>query len=680
MELPPEKRREILVVDDTPANLSILTQMLSQQGYLVRPALTGELALKAVKKSHPDLILLDIMMPGINGYHVCQELKAHEHTRDIPILFISALDDPMEKVKAFELGGVDFITKPFHAQEVLARVNTQLKLQQMQQQLQAQNAQLRQEIHERKHTEELLQQRNRELVLLNQVGQLFSSSLELKHVLETALAEVQRLLDAFSTSFWLLEPGTDELVCMHAKGSGSENLINVRLSTGQGISGWAVAHNESALVEDLDADERHVKHVDQQTGIRIRSMMSIPLQVTGTVVGVLNLVDPRVGHFTQNDVTFLEPIAAEAAIAIENARLYTMAQQEIAERKRAEQSLRWYTWELALLNNMSNSLQECHTEEDTYAVVMDTCKQIFPSDSGYVALLDDSRTMLQPVLSWGIYPSRAAIFEAQECSIFQKNEALPAHPVDIESECVRLNMFSEDTASRCTCIPLSASDEVLGVFSLISTINPDDSEAEVKQQLEPKQMIANRLAEHYALSLANLRLREILRIESIRDPLTGLYNRRYMEETLHQVASRATRRNTSVALIMLDIDHFKTFNDTYGHEAGDVVLEELGKLLREMFRGEDVACRYGGEEFLLILPDISLENASQRAEQLLIQVRKLHVPYQNMHFRITMSIGVAMLPNHGSHIQHVVSAADSALYQAKQEGRNQVIVASSWFC
>jgi len=127
---------------------------------------------------------------------------------------------------------------------------------------------------------------------------------------------------------------------------------------------------------------------------------------------------------------------------------------------------------------------------------------------------------------------------------------------------------------------------------------------------------------------------------------------------------------------MLDIDHFKTFNDTHGHEAGDVVLRELGVLLRSDFRVEDIACRYGGEEFLLILPGATLEVAQRRAEDLLLKVRELRITYQRTIFHITVSIGVAALSSDGS-VQDSVNAADAVLYQAKKNGRNQVVVASS---
>lgn len=133
----------IVIVDDSPENLNVLTRMLSEQGYQVRPAINGELALKATRKALPDLLLLDIMMaPGIDGYEVCRQLKADAATREIPIIFMSALHETINKVKAFEIGGVDYITKPFQIEEVLARVHTHLSLRKLQTRLEEKNAQL----------------------------------------------------------------------------------------------------------------------------------------------------------------------------------------------------------------------------------------------------------------------------------------------------------------------------------------------------------------------------------------------------------------------------------------------------------------------------------------------------------------------------------------------------------
>ncbi|MCP4348574.1 MAG: diguanylate cyclase [Desulfobacterales bacterium] len=157
MKTPP-KKGTIVIVDDTPDNLRLLTQLLNEQGYKTRPIPNGERALSAIQKAPPDLILLDIMMPEMNGYEVCEKLKSDESIRDIPIIFLSALNEAIDKVKAFSVGGVDYVTKPFQAEEVLARIRTHLTLQKIQYQLQEQNTQLQQEVRQRKKAEEILYQ------------------------------------------------------------------------------------------------------------------------------------------------------------------------------------------------------------------------------------------------------------------------------------------------------------------------------------------------------------------------------------------------------------------------------------------------------------------------------------------------------------------------------------------
>ncbi len=296
----------ILVVDDTPANLRLLVGLLKDQGYKVRPAPNGKHALKVSRNEAIDVILLDIMMPEMDGYEVCRQLKAQEATRDIPVLFLSALNDTFDKVKAFEAGGVDYITKPFQAEEVLARVETQLSL--------------------RRYLQEM-QRRNKELALVNQISRLFSSSLDLDQVLQTTLTEIQRVLNAFSTSVWLLDEEADELVCKEMIGPGREELIGLRLPAGEGITGWVAQHGESLVSPDIYADPRHHQSGSPPDEQSPRSMLSVPLQVTGSVVGVLNVVDPAINHFSESDLRFVEPIASAAATAIENARLYTSVQQ-----------------------------------------------------------------------------------------------------------------------------------------------------------------------------------------------------------------------------------------------------------------------------------------------------------------------------------------------------------------
>lgn len=176
---------------------------------------------------------------------------------------------------------------------------------------------------------------------------------------------------------------------------------------------------------------------------------------------------------------------------------------------------------------------------------------------------------------------------------------------------------------------------------------------------------------------AALREREALLLElSVRDHLTGLFNRRYLEETLERELRRASRRHQPLGVIMLDIDEFKHFNDTYGHAAGDVILHELGKLVIDHTRGEDIPSRYGGDEFMIILPDASREVTCMRAELIQDHTRNYQIQFDgNILEVITISFGIAIFPEHGSTSADILRAADAALYRAKREGRDRIVVA-----
>jgi diguanylate cyclase (GGDEF)-like protein len=181
-----------------------------------------------------------------------------------------------------------------------------------------------------------------------------------------------------------------------------------------------------------------------------------------------------------------------------------------------------------------------------------------------------------------------------------------------------------------------------------------------------------------SISIAGLNLRGKLEHQSIRDGLTGLFNRHFMEIALERELRRAARHNKPVAILMLDIDHFKEFNDTYGHDAGDTVLRELGEALLQSVRNEDILCRYGGEEFVAIMPELSLDAAMERAESLRRMVSEMRVRIRGESLReITLSIGVAVYPQHAETLEEVLRAADRALYEAKHLGRNRAIPAES---
>jgi diguanylate cyclase (GGDEF)-like protein len=230
-------------------------------------------------------------------------------------------------------------------------------------------------------------------------------------------------------------------------------------------------------------------------------------------------------------------------------------------------------------------------------------------------------------------------------------------------------------ATGYLCVPLVAQSVSLGILHirLLSCSIHRGEEGELKA----KERLAVAIAENLALSLANLKLWETLQNQAIRDPLTGLYNRRYLEETMDREIHRSRRLKAPLGVVMMDLDHFKDFNDSFGHGAGDALLSALAHVITAGIRTEDIACRYGGEEFLLVMPGCSLETILERADHIRRAVKALQVKYHGRLLKsTTISLGVATFPEHGSTGDEVITAADAALYRVKQGGRDRVEIAA----
>ncbi|KOR38651.1 diguanylate cyclase [Planktothricoides sp. FACHB-1370] len=344
---------------------------------------------------------------------------------------------------------------------------------------------------------------------------------------------------------------------------------------------------------------------------------------------------------------------------------------EIEERKQAElalsqktQELQQRNFELTELSKMSNFLQVCLTIEEAYKAIAASVQVLLPEISGALFKIDESREFVEAVVTWGELLSDLKSFIYSDCWALRRSQ--PHWVTQRHPNLVCKHIHSEP-AEYC-CIPVMAQGQALGLLYL--------SAAQPGKLTTDKQLLVAYLTEHISLALANLKLRETLQEQSIRDPLTGLYNRRYMEEFLTREIDRALRKQLPLGMIMLDVDHFKRCNDTFGHEAGDTVLRKLGHFLHKSIRNSDIACRYGGEEFILILPEANLENSVQRAGQINQGIRQLEIVHNGQVLdRITTSMGVACFPTNGSTFEEVIRAADAALYQAKKQGRDRVEVA-----
>lgn len=325
--------------------------------------------------------------------------------------------------------------------------------------------------------------------------------------------------------------------------------------------------------------------------------------------------------------------------------------------------------EIRLLSQMGELLQSCRMGEAAYAIIAQSLGQLFPEDSGALYVFASSRLLLERVGVWGEAPPPEPEIAPTDCWGMRRGELFSGGDGYHQPRCRHV----QNGQRPYFCVPIGPPSEELGLLQVAAGPPSPQEEA---AWLPGRQRLAQGVAEHLSLALANLKTNEELRNQSLRDPLTGMFNRRYMEESLEREVFRAARQGTPLGIIMLDLDHFKRFNDSFGHVAGDVLLRELGLMLRKHIRSSDIPCRYGGEEFTLILPDASLEVVRKRAEELRAAGRRLKVWHVYRWLGVvTLSMGVAMFPDHGTTAKAILQAADSALYRAKQTGRDRVCVA-----
>jgi diguanylate cyclase (GGDEF)-like protein/PAS domain S-box-containing protein len=339
--------------------------------------------------------------------------------------------------------------------------------------------------------------------------------------------------------------------------------------------------------------------------------------------------------------------------------------------------LRLRTEQMTLLNEMGDLLQCAGSSAEAHAVVGQIARKLFSvSTGGALFIFKSSRNLLEVVARWGDSDVSDPSFAPDACWGLRRGQPFRSeHPGGI----VICSHLKSPVPANYLCIPLVALGDTLGVLHIQYNLSTAKEETGAVESLqESQQRLAIAVGGRVALSLANLLLRETLRAQSIRDSLTGLFNRRFMEHALDRELQRAKRRNQPLVVVFLDLDHFKRFNDTHGHDAGDAVLCSMAGLFQKHFRADDVVCRYGGEEFAIILPESSLNDAARRVEELRQAAKSHSVKYkeQVLDF-VTFSVGIAGFPENGSAAEELLQSADSCLYASKAKGRDCVTLATS---
>lgn len=327
--------------------------------------------------------------------------------------------------------------------------------------------------------------------------------------------------------------------------------------------------------------------------------------------------------------------------------------------------LRQQDTEMQQLQKLSALLQACHTQEDAFQAIALMAGDLFAGQDGCLAVHKPDLAALEIVAQWGARTARTRCFPAHECLAMRWGQP---HQVDDAHTGPPCSHFADQLRAGYLCLPLTVQGESMGVLCLAN------DRAAVGAQRPARRDLTLMAGEAIKLSLYNLRLQAKLRDQASRDPLTGLFNRRYLEDSLNRELHRTRRQQTTLGLAMLDLDHFKQFNDAFGHEAGDLFLLHFGKVLHAHLRKSDIACRYGGEEFVLVFPDTSLMDTSRRVDEIRALVRGLTLRLGDRPLgTVSVSAGVAVAPDHGATARDLINAADDALYSAKREGRDRLV-------
>jgi diguanylate cyclase (GGDEF)-like protein len=328
--------------------------------------------------------------------------------------------------------------------------------------------------------------------------------------------------------------------------------------------------------------------------------------------------------------------------------------------------------EMARLSETVNFFQACRNLEEAFGQADSQWQSLFPGLSGTLFLMKASHNLLEKAVAWGQPFDVEPCHLPDECWALRRGKPHMTGGADGMAPCRHLSSAENQ---RYICLPLSAHGETLGTLCLHIPEARDGGQDQADRGNDRAAYHAA-VAESIALAISNLRLRETLRHQAVRDQLTGLYNRRYLLETLEREMARAAIRNQHVTVAMLDIDHFKRFNDTFGHTAGDAVLARLGILLRQWKRGEDIVARYGGEEFSIVLPDMPVGAAIERLESLRQMIETVTIEHHGQLLPpVTISCGIASYPIHAADREALINIADEALYRSKRNGRNRISVA-----
>lgn len=502
-----------------------------------------------------------------------------------------------------------------------------------------------------------------DLYTLAQAGKTFTGNPDLRRLSEVFTSMVQDRLGIKKCALLLHDRNLKLYTVIKAHGLPHEVQENVQYKPAEGSLWQLIQAGEPFSVKDLSGELR-LETVFRENNLQLlESTYWVPLKTKNYVVGILAV---KKEALNEDELTFLTLLSSQAAVAFNSAFTYQTLE---ASRKELDKQMHL----LAILYDVSKALHFIDDLTKLLAMVLDESISIVEAEKGSLMLLDEKTDELVVRVVRGVEPTvEEQILNGEiVCTRIPRGKGIAGRVLD-SGLSVIINNLAEETefyggnetnARNILCVPLTIYEEAIGVINIT---NKKGRKPFTEQDLS----IISTLTSQAAIAINNARLYEM----AATDSLTKLYIRRHFNQRLEEEVKRAQRYHHSLGLIMIDIDNFKVINDTYGHLAGDAVLVELSRIFKRRVRSTDIVCRYGGDEFCILLPETDARGSRCFADRLREAVEIFEFPFQEQKLRVTLSMGIATFPIHALDIEELLRKADQSLYAAKQEGKNKVIL------
>jgi len=627
---------KILVVDDTLASLKLLSDILKAEGYEVRSAISGALAVESAINNPPELVLLDITMPEMDGFEACRRLKANPDTCKVPVIFVSALSDTDEKVHGFGLGAVDFVNKPYQRDELLARVGTHLEINRL-----------------RNHLEEMVEERSHEL---RKSQQRLSASLD---DLVTVNVHLHTLLNTIPDLIWLKNPEGVYLTCNRQ----FECFYGIPEAEIVGKTDYDFANREQAdcirkndrrvmLAGKTTAKEERLTFAENGYNGLFEIINTSMLDQAGKLIGVLGIA------------------------------------RDITERKAAEAKIKRHMRLYAALSRCNKAIAHCTDQEELFLEICRAAVQLGGMKMAWVGFIDSGTRLIQPA-AWfgggadvlkcvkisldadspfGNGPTSIAIRNGQPfwCQDFMNDPiTAPWH-----------EQIAHAGWAASASLPLRQNGAVIGAFILYANASNafDDAARDLLGEMSRDISFA---LDNFTREAARKQAEDKVERLAFYDPLTNLPNRRLLHDHLHQAIALTGRNPNHGAVLFIDIDNFKTLNDTKGHTIGDLLLIEVANRLQSCVREGDTVARLGGDEFVVILNGLNEmpRHAATQTEAVGVKILSaINKPYllEGYEYHYTASMGISLFRNQDNTVDELLKQTDMSMYQAKRSGRNAI--------